>query len=106
MFTKKKSYKILCQEREVILDERENYIRGIGINRKMGLFLNEKYSYFDELSYIIYLIDKEMKPYEILYKIQLYKKLKERIPIELLLYISSFGSNIDKIAVKYLEKNI
>ena len=106
MFTKKKSYKILCQERESILDEREKYIRGVGIDRKMGLFLNEKYSYFDELSYIISLIEKDMRPYEILYKIQLYKKLKERIPIELLLYISSFGSNIDKIAVKYIEKNI
>ena len=103
MFTKK-TYKILCEERESVLDEREKYIKGISVTKKIGLFLNEKYSYFDELSYIISLIDKEIKPYNILYKIQLYKKLKEKIPIDLLYYISSFGDKIDKIAFKHIER--
>jgi hypothetical protein len=103
MFTKK-TYKILCEEKESILDEREKYIKGLSVNRKMGLFINEKYSYFDELSYIIKLIDYDIIPYKILYKIQLYKKLKEKIPIDLLYYISSFGDKIDKIAFKHIER--
>ena len=105
MFTKK-TYKILCEERESVLDEREKYIRGMCTNRKMGLFISEKYSYFDELSYIINLIDYDIIHYKILYKIQLYKKLIEKIPIELLYNISVFGDKIDKIAFKYVERLI
>lgn len=100
---KRKTYSELKEEKQSILDEKENYKNGSSM-RKIGFFLNPHYTYFDELGYMLRQIEKEMIPYEILYRLKLYQELYKKIPYQLVVYISKFGDFVDKIACKYLVR--
>lgn len=100
---KRKSYELLCEERESILDEKENYKKGL-TNIKLGFFINTKYTYYDELSYMLKKVDNDLIPYKILYRMKLYQEINKKITHNLVLYIASFGDFIDKFACKHLFK--
>ena len=76
-----KNYEKLCKERDAVLDEKKFYSQ-FTTNERIGLFICERYDYIDELSYIIKRIEKEIIPYEILYKLKLYKKLTQKIILD------------------------
>jgi hypothetical protein len=102
--TKRKSYKVLIEERESILDEVYTYKHGNSFHYRMGLW--DKSTYLDELMYMRQIIEKEIELHEILFKMKLYNKLEEKIPLDIIFEISSFGDNIDMSAVYFNNKGI
>lgn len=96
----RKTYKQLCDERDAILDEQEKYKKGYTYGR-IGLGLG---SYYDELYYILKCVEHEMIPYEIVYRMKLYQKFNNKIPLEIIMHIASYGDCIDDIASKFVEE--
>jgi hypothetical protein len=99
----KKKYKDLYDEREAILDEIYDWKHGryfyAGVHR-LGLWNNS--IYLDELLYIRKRIEKDIIPYEIMFRTEFYKKLMEKIPDDIILHIASFGDIIDKSAANLI----
>lgn len=82
----RKTYKQLCKEREDII------------------YLQKTGSHHGSLKYILMCIEKEMIPYEIVYRMKLYQRFSNKIPIELIIHIASYGDCIDDISSKFLEE--
>jgi hypothetical protein len=102
MLTTIKTYNRLREEHKAVLDETKLWKQCMSGNQRMGLW--NKSTYLDDLLYIRQRIEKEMIPYEIVFKMGLYRQLQKRIPNELILHIASFGDYIDSSAVYFIEK--
>lgn len=89
-----KTYKELCDEREYIIEQREIYKRGHG---RISIGPD---SYYDQLFQILKIVEREMIPYEIRYRFHLYQKLNEKLPVEIILIIASYGDVVDDVASK------
>ena len=102
-----KSYKCLCDERESILDEVDNWKQGrssYSCNQRMGLWNGS--TYLEELLYIRQRIEKEMIPHEIVDRMKFYKKLENKIPEDAILHIASFGDVVDKSAADFIISGV
>jgi hypothetical protein len=84
-----KSYKRLCEEREAVLCEAEDWKKGNSSyydNIRIRLWGNS--TYLDELLYIRLIIEKEMREHESISQMKVYNKFK--IPRDISSLISSF----------------
>ena len=93
-----KSYKQLLSEREEILDELQLQI-------KIKIKCKSWNMYIDELERVLVNIEMRLTKYQIDERVKVYRKLLEKIPIELVSHVASFGHNIvDRCAIHNLEE--
>ena len=102
LLTYRKTYKQLHQEREAVLDEVEAYKQGTVYQKRMGLWKNS--DYLSELLYIRNQIETEMIPHYIVEMMKLYKRLLIRLPIEIIVHITSFGTIEDQKAIQMVKE--
>lgn len=100
--TEQKKYKRLHMERQGLLDEAERWKRGLLVpNKRLGLWACS--TYIDELLYIRQGIEKEITECEIIFRLQFYKNLWNKLPEDIIHQIASFGDIIDHSASKLLK---
>jgi hypothetical protein len=101
---KRKSYINLCKERDAVMDEINNWKENITVCKRIGLWNDS--TYLDELLYIKSCIEKEMIPYEVVFRMKFYENMYKTIPEDIVLHIASFGDLIDQSAHFFLSKGV
>lgn len=92
-----KKYNRLLQERQSILEEAKKWKCGlIHTEQRLGLWSSS--TYLDELLYIRQNIEKEITECEILFRIEFYKNLGDKLPEDTIHHIASFGDMVDNSA--------
>ena len=91
------TYTLLQYERENIAEKYRQY----DSLRRMGLYYPP---YMNEIKYTQIGIEKKMIPHEIVNRMKLYYHLNNKIPVELIIHIASFGYIADTVAAKFFEE--
>jgi hypothetical protein len=91
---KRQTHSQLLVKQQSLIKEAE-YLKSCGMDESL-----------ENLLYMQQRIERMIIPHEIVNKMKLYYNLNNKIPIELIIHIASFGDITDIIAVKYVDDNI
>lgn len=102
----RKTYKRLCDELLAVQDEILECKQGNTYDCKQRVGLWKDSTYLDELLYICTNIEKDIIPHEIVLRMKFYKELNNKLPMDTITHIASFGDLIDISASNFLEEGI